>query len=81
MLAVACWLAFLPTSYALEQSSFVETTASRGSFPVAQRGAAATIYVDATDWPGVIRAADDLKQDVNRVTSLTPKLTGTVAGL
>ncbi|HEY2760366.1 MAG TPA: glycosyl hydrolase 115 family protein, partial [Pirellulales bacterium] len=32
------------------------------------------IYVDAQDWPGVARAASDLKADVNRVTKIEPKI-------
>ncbi len=60
--------------FAIGQAPFVETSSSRGSFAVAQGGRTATIYVDAADWPGVIRAANDLKLDVNRVTGLTPAL-------
>ncbi len=72
---------FLPKGYALGQTSFVENTRSAGSFPVAQGGASAAIYVDAADWPGVIRAATDLQADVNRVTGLTPKLSQSATGL
>ena len=35
----------------------VDAVARPGSFAVAQAKAAATICVDATDWPGVVRAA------------------------
>jgi hypothetical protein len=36
------------------------------------KGAAAAIRVDASDWPGVLRAAHDLQADVDRVTGVTP---------
>ena len=35
----------------------------------------ATIYVDANDDPGVVRASHDLQSDIHRVTSLTPSIT------
>ena len=41
-------------------------TASR--FCIAENGEAATIVVDDNDWPGVIRAARDLGDDVRKVT-------------
>jgi hypothetical protein len=60
---------------ALGQTRYVETAPSSGaSVPLVQGGAAATLVVDASDWPGVIRAARDLQTDVNRVTGLTPTL-------
>ena len=63
------------TAWAIGQTQYVETTASSpSSFPLVQGGDAATLVVDASDWPGVIRAARDLQADVNRVTGLTPVL-------
>jgi len=43
-------------------------------------GKAAAIYVDPADWPGVIRAAGDLRADVARVTGVTPEIAATVGG-
>ena len=37
-------------------------------------GAAAEIYVDASDYPGVTRAANDLGQDIQRVTGIAPRV-------
>jgi hypothetical protein len=74
LVAALCGIGFLPRGFALGQTEFVENTSSKGSFPVAQGGAAADIYVDSADWSGVLRAATDLQADVNRVTALTPKL-------
>src|SRR5579863_3916867 len=73
LLAAGCF-SFALNGFSLGQTQFVETSASRGSFTVAQGGKTATIYVDSADWPGVVRAANDLKADVNRVTGLTPTL-------
>ena len=52
----------------------VEFTASPGVFPIVQNAAAATIFVDSQDWPGVVRAAGDLKADINSVTKIEPKI-------
>ncbi|WP_263358947.1 glycosyl hydrolase 115 family protein [Acidicapsa ligni] len=58
--------------YALGQPRFVNHTASTGSFTVAASGRTATLYVDHEDFPGVVRAAQDLQADVERVTGLKP---------
>ena len=61
-------------SPAIGQVQYVESAASAGSFTLAQPGAAANLYVDANDWPGVARAAQDLSRDVARVTGITPTI-------
>jgi alpha-glucuronidase len=60
---------------AIGQQKYVDTKLSQiFCFELVHDGNAAVIYVDSNDWPGVIRAADDLAADVNRVTSITPKI-------
>ena len=61
-------------SLAIGQERYFEGVPSRGSFPIVQGNAAATIYVDSSDHVGVVRAANDLKADVARVTSLSPAI-------
>ena len=69
-------------SPALGQERYVEDVPSRGSFPIVQGNAAATIYVDSSDLAGVVRAANDLKADVARVTSHSPAIShvGNISG-
>ena len=55
-------------------STNVLFTAGPGAFPIVHN-TAAPIFVDAQDWPGVIRAAGDLQADIKRVTAIEPKLT------
>lgn len=43
-------------------------TAQTGKFCIAKDGKAATIVVDENDWKGVLRAANDLSDDVRKVT-------------
>jgi hypothetical protein len=74
-------LAFSTNGFAIGQTSYVETAARPGSFAVAQASSAATIYVDSSDWPGVVRAAGDLQSDIERVTGLKPRIANRAEGL
>ena len=77
MKSTAAFLLFLAphAALALGQPRYVEATARPGSFPIAQAKTCAAIYVDAADFPGVIRAAGDLQADIRRVTDCTPSIT------
>ena len=67
--------------FALGQERCVETNASAGSFPLAQKKTAASIFVDQSDFPGVLRAAHNLQKDVKRVTGLTATFSTTEKNL
>jgi hypothetical protein len=67
--------------YGLGQERYVETVARPGNFAIARSGVAASIYVDNSDYPGVIRAANDLDRDIARVTGIAPTLTRDAATL
>ena len=56
------------------QPLIVEPVPKPGSFPLVSAGSAPVVYVDEQDWPGVIRAANDLRRDIASVTGTTPKL-------
>ncbi|GEN78154.1 glycosyl hydrolase 115 family protein [Chryseobacterium hagamense] len=57
---------------------YVQHTASAGAFKIAASGNAAKIMADPDDWKGVLRAANDLGDDVHKVTdAAAPVLTGT----
>ncbi len=58
---------------ALGEPNFIESKSSSGSFPLAA-DTVAGILTDTNDWTGVIRAANDLSTDVNRVTGRTPAI-------
>ncbi len=60
---------------AIGQQRYVESTRGAGAFVLAQGSKAATVYVDSSDFPGVMRAAGDLRADVARVTGATPGAT------
>ena len=66
--AAALLLASVPTSFALGQKRYIETTSLPGSFPIVRARNAGPIYVDADDYPGVKRAVTDLNSDIAHVT-------------
>ena len=52
----------------------VYETADPMSFPLVTGDVAAPLFVEDSDYPGVLRAAKDLQADVERVTDSKPKL-------
>jgi Glycosyl hydrolase family 115/Gylcosyl hydrolase family 115 C-terminal domain/Glycosyl hydrolase family 67 N-terminus len=61
-------------SYCLGQKPYVETNDKPDNFAIVRSGRASSIYVDANDYPGVQRAAANLRADIYRVTGCTPAL-------
>ncbi len=57
---------------ALGRPPYVQTAPVAGGFPLVREGRATKFYVDAGDYPGVVRAAHDLQADIFRVTGCTP---------
>ena len=53
---------------------FLTALAQDESFCIAKDGKTATIIVDENDWKGVIRAANDLSDDVRKVTGVSATL-------
>lgn len=75
LLALTVCLLLLPRqAAALGQERYV-TTESRAGCPIAAKGTVAPLYADTADFPGVQRAAADLRADLHRVTGLAPLLT------
>jgi len=56
------------------QDAYVATEATAGRFPLVVASKPAPVVVSAADYAGVIRAADDLRADLGRVTGNTPSL-------
>lgn len=53
-----------------EIPSYIQHEATKGSFRIASGNQSAPIYVDSEDWKGVLRAANDLGDDVRKVTGI-----------
>ncbi len=58
--------------FAVGQPAYVTEIPQDGSFPVVRGKRAASIHIDPEDWPGVIRAAEDLQADIFRVSGIKP---------
>ena len=57
----------------LAQTEIVQTNYAEGVFPLFDR-TAAPILIAPDDWPGVLRAGNDLAKDVQRVTGTRPEI-------
>jgi hypothetical protein len=62
---------------ALGQPRLVEINPTPASFHLVEHNVAARIYVDDTDYPGILRAARDLQADILRVSACNPQLNST----
>ena len=51
------------------EDRYVDFAHHPGDFSVVTRSAAATLYVDSSDFPGVVRAVGDLQADIYRVAN------------
>ena len=69
---VFCSLIVVGSCWAIGEERFVEGEFHSGDFVLARAGGAAGVYVDASDYAGVTRAAKDLSQDIQRVTGAAP---------
>jgi hypothetical protein len=59
---------------AIGQERYVESTATRGAFPLAEGRTVASLCVSSNDFPGVVRAVGDLRSDLARVTGVSPDI-------
>ena len=50
---------------------YILKSGSKETFSIVENGKAAKIYVDPSDWKGVIRAAKDLGDDIKKVTTVS----------
>jgi hypothetical protein len=77
LLVVLCLPVLGRECLALGQARYVETVHRPGSLTIARGQSVTTIYVDAGDYAGVVRAATDLQSDIVRVTGRTPIVVNT----
>jgi hypothetical protein len=57
---------------AIGQKSYVYNSPASGSFALVENRSAVPLLISDSDWPGVVRAAQDLSSDINRVTGEQP---------
>jgi hypothetical protein len=78
---LALSLCLAADAFGLGQARYVETVKASDSFPLVEAKTAAAVYVDSSDYAGVVRAAADLVTDVAQVTSATPAMAHDDKGL
>lgn len=57
-----------------EYSSYVATSFTMGDFTLVNNNKATPLIIDESDYPGVIRAVGDLKNDIGKVTGVIPEV-------
>ena len=73
-IAVAAFTLVTQRAWALGQEQYILFSPSPGSFTIVNANTTTTIYVDPKDWPGVLRAANDLSHDIKDITGKTPNV-------
>ncbi len=64
---------FLPlSSRAIEDQSYISTTGGKDMFKLSESGKSTTLCISSDDFQGVIRALNDLKTDIGKVTGSEP---------
>lgn len=61
-------------AWAVGQEQIVAAKPQPGDFALVEGKNAAPLYVDSNDYPGVLRAAHDLSQDIQSVTGIAPSV-------
>jgi lysophospholipase L1-like esterase len=74
---IAFWFS-QPLHAALGDERRVVFKATEGAFPLVASGGAASLVVDAGDWPGVRRAVGDLQEDIEAVSRVKPEVVSVV---
>ena len=74
-LAIVLGLLTIPSNaFALGESLYIDTEFNPHNFIIVYAQQPAPIYVDADDYPGVVRAVGDLQTDIQKVTGCLPAL-------
>ncbi|MCF4101086.1 glycosyl hydrolase 115 family protein [Gillisia sp. M10.2A] len=56
------------------QNSYISTSPNTEYFPLVTQSAVATIYMDSTDFSGVLKTAGNFRKDIERVSDQTPSI-------
>ena len=54
--------------------SFISTEKGKGKFEISADGKTIPMLISSKEWPGVIRAFNDLQTDLGKVTSVVPEM-------
>ena len=59
---------------AVGDTTYISTTKNDGYFTLTESGKSTPLFIDSKDFPGVIRALNDLKTDIGKVTDKEPSV-------
>ncbi len=68
-------------AFSLGDDTYIVTKPDRKGLALAMKGELATLYVDANDHKGLVRAVGDLQSDFDKVTGVVPEIVNTADGL
>ena len=68
-----CLLVAAQKTQARQGPNYISAINGKGNFTLTASGKSAPIYVNSLDYPGVIRAANDLQNDIESVTKARPE--------
>ena len=74
LVALVCLVLRPSVVLAIGQEQYLDNSYHAGDFVLVERNGAAPIYVDGADYAGVVRAAGDLRADIQRVTNRIPAI-------
>jgi hypothetical protein len=64
----------LGSVWAIGGTNYISNSNEKDAFALSVPGKSTTFFIDAEDYPGVIRALNDLKADVGKVTGVEPRM-------
>lgn len=74
-------LVLASAAFALGQEQYVETVSDGRNFVIVRQKQCTALYVDADDFPGVLRAVNDLQADIKRVTDCNAMIAHETGGV
>ena len=72
--ALTFFIPFAQCSFAAGNELYVTSKKGNAQFVLSENGESAPLYISSKDYPGVIRALNDLQEDVGRVTNAKPEV-------
>ena len=72
--ALTFFTSFPQYAFASGNELYVTSKKGNAQFVLSENGKSAPLYISSKDYPGVIRALNDLQEDVSRVTNAKPEV-------
>jgi hypothetical protein len=70
----ACILFLSSSLWAVGVADYIKTSGGKNLFTLSASGKSTTLYISSEDFPGVIRAVNQLKTDLGKVSGIEPQI-------